>query len=349
MQYRGDGGTFIVMFDPATKVPAIVRTRDFDYPMGDADYDETLSDWRDVDGGFKYPFHRTYTLNGVKIFDVTLTQADANKSQPADVLRALANSKAKRRSPRRPERYPINGSCGGSPRVLSDSDALYTDDGGSLQLTDVAPNISLVTGGSHNTMLVAANDYLVAFEAPGDDGMSQWVIDAAAKKYPGKPIRYLVLTHHHIDHTGGLRAYVAQGASVVVGKGDGAYFRKLLSAPEMLDSYPLKGKVTPKVIEVADKWRVNDGGRAIEAYVIENPHAAGYLIGYIPDAKLGFVTDLWNPGPPIMGPANPNMVAVVKGVQKAGIQPEKFAGGHAAVGSYADLTQAVQRTQANAR
>src|SRR4029079_9088958 len=133
--------------------------------------------------------------------------------------------------------------------------------------------------------------------------------------------RYLVLTHHHIDHTGGLRAYAAEGATIVVGKGEGAFFRKVLAAPQGANPYPVKA-YAPKVIEVADKWSVNEGGREIGAFALENPHAAGYLIPYVPDAKLGFVTDLWNPGPPVMN-VNPNMLAVVTGVQKMGIQPEK--------------------------
>jgi len=138
-----------------------------------------------------------------------------------------------------------------------------------------------------------------------------------------------------------LRAYVAEGATVVVGKGSGAFFRKTLSAPMGTNAFTLAGPVTPKVIEVADKWSVNDGGRVIEAYLLDNPHADGYLIPYVPDAKTGFVTDLWNPGPMAPAMANPNLVAIVRGMEKAGVQPEKFAGGHGSVGSYPDMARVV--------
>ena len=339
-QYRSDNGTFIVMFDPATKLPAIVRTRDFDQLMGDANFDATMTDWRDVNG-FMLPFHIVHTLNGVKIFDTTIAEYRTNAAQATDVFNIPAALRGKASKPasvgKTPYQWIVRRLATG---FYLDSDALYTDDGGSLKLTDVAPNISLATGGSHNTLIVATNTYLVAFEAPGDDGLSQAVIDMAKQKYPGKNFRYVVLTHHHIDHSGGVRAFVADGATVVVGKGDGAFFRKVLSAPANMNPYTLKGAVTPKVIEVNGKWSVNDGGREIDAFSLDNPHAQGYLIPYVPDAKLGFVTDLWNPGPAVAN-ANPNMVAIVRGMEKAGVQPERFAGGHGAVGNYADLTKAV--------
>jgi glyoxylase-like metal-dependent hydrolase (beta-lactamase superfamily II) len=342
VQYRGDNGTFIAMFDAATHLPAIVRTHDFDQLMGDADFDAIFSDWRPIEAmGVKLPFHTVHALNGVKIFDTTVTGYQMNLSLASDAFNAPSALRGKAAPPaligKVPYQWVLRRLASG---FYLDSEALYTDDGGSMQLADVAPNISLVTGSTHNTLIVATNTYLVAFEAPGDDGQSQIAIDLAKKKYPGKPFRYLVLTHHHIDHSGGLRAYAAEGAAIVVGKGDGAFFRKALAAPEAYNPFPIKS-VPPKVIEVNGKWSINDGGRVIEAYSLDNPHAAGYLIPYVPDAKLGFVTDLWNPGPPVTN-VNPNMVAVVRGVEKAGIKPDRFAGGHGAVGNYADLEKAVQ-------
>jgi glyoxylase-like metal-dependent hydrolase (beta-lactamase superfamily II) len=341
VQYKGDYGTFIVMFDPATHLPAIVRTREFDVLMGDANYDATLSDWRTA-GEFKLPFHIVDTLNGVTIFDTTIDSYTTNTPLASDAFNAPF-------SMRRGESKPAPAGKMNYQWVLRrlangfylDSNAMYTDDGNTLQLTDAGPNMSLVTGGSHNTLIVATDKYLVAFDSPGDDGMSQKVIEMAKAKYPGKSFKYLVLTHHHVDHTGGLRAYIADGATLVVGKGDGTFFRGVLSAPAALNPYGVKGTATPSVIEVDGKWSVNDGGREIDAYSLDNPHATGYLIPYVPDAKLGFVTDLWNPGPMVATPANPNMVAVVRGVEKAGIQPEKFAGGHGGIGNYADLVKAV--------
>jgi glyoxylase-like metal-dependent hydrolase (beta-lactamase superfamily II) len=346
-QYRGDYGTFIVLFDPATHLPAVIRTRDFDQYYGDSDYDEALSDWRDT-GGVKLPYHQLYTLNGVKIFDIAVQNYTLNPSLPANAFPVPDALKGKAVKPAEMGKVPYQWVI----RRLSngfylDTDAVYSDEGDTLKLTDIGPNITMATGASHNTLIVATDKYLVAFEAPIDDGLSQWVINAAAQKYPGKPFRYVVLTHHHIDHTGGVRAYAAQGATFIVGKGDGAFWRKVLSAPNKLDPYPVKLSGAPKVIEVNGKWSVNDAGREVDAYSLQNPHATGYLIPYVPDAKLGFVTDLWSPGRgPMPAKADPGMIAVVHGVDKMGIKPERFAGGHGFVDNYSALVTLVQKTEA---
>jgi len=124
-----------------------------------------------------------------------------------------------------------------------------------------------------------------------------------------------------------------------VGKGSGDHFRRALAAPftRNPDLAAKDLKATP-IIEVADKQVFSDGKREVAAYVIENPHATGYLIAYVPDASLGFVTDIWSPGAgPMPDKLNPNMAALVAGVKKAGITPQKFAGGHGSVADYAPL------------
>jgi glyoxylase-like metal-dependent hydrolase (beta-lactamase superfamily II) len=341
VQYRGDYDTFIVLFDPATSLPAIVRTRDFDVLEGDADYDETLSDWRDIGRGVKMPFHQLITINGTKIFDTTLTEVSLNPGLAADAFTVPDVLRGKAAAPAPVDKVQwqwILRRMGNG--FYLDSDAYYTDDGGSLKIQEVAPNISFVNGGSHNTLIVATSDGLIAVDAPGDDGQSKIVMDLAQQKYPGRTWKYLLLTHHHIDHVGGLRAFAAAGATVVVGKPDGAYFRKVLSAPATLNPYGTR-QVPPKVEEVDGKWSVTEGGRTIEAYSLDTPHAAGYIIPYIPDAKFGFVTDLWSPAPRIP-PANPETISLVKGIQKMGIQMDRMAGGHGGVGSFADLEKTVQ-------
>jgi glyoxylase-like metal-dependent hydrolase (beta-lactamase superfamily II) len=340
VQYRGDYGTFIVLFDPASNLPAVVRTRDFDYYAADCNYDETLSDWREVANGVKMPYHRVIAMNGTKIFDTTISNIAFNPQIAADAFTvpAVLRRKAAQPAPADSVKWQwILRRMGNG--FYADWDSYYTDEGSALKIQEVAPNISFINGGSHNTLIVATSDGLIAVEAPGDDGQSKIVMDLAQQKYPGRQWKYLLLTHHHIDHVGGLRAFAAAGATVVVGKGDGDFYRTVLSAPQTLNPYGTKS-VPPKVEEVDGKWSVTEGGRTIEAYSLDNPHATGYIIPYVPDAKFGFVTDIWSPAP-MIPPANPQTIALVKGIQKMGIQMDRMAGGHGGIGNYADLVKTI--------
>jgi glyoxylase-like metal-dependent hydrolase (beta-lactamase superfamily II) len=166
------------------------------------------------------------------------------------------------------------------------------------------------------------------------------VLDLARAKYPDKPVRFLVLTHHHMDHAGGLRAYAAQGATLVVGKGTAAHYRRVLAAPFTRNpDLPARDLSGTPIVEVAGKHVLTDGTREVHAYVIDpNPHADGLLIGYLPETRLGFATDIWSPGAgPLPEKLTPPLAALVAGVKKAGITPQRFAGGHGSVADWAPL------------
>ena len=346
-QYRDDYGSYIVIFDPATNLPMRVRTLDWDALEGDSVYDAEYSDWRDVSGA-KIAFSTAYTLNGMKVADLKFSNVAINPNFPPktfEIPQAMLSAAAKPAPANAtPYQWIIRRQFSG---FYYDSDAKYTDDLDSLKLVDVATNVSQTQGGTHNTLFIATNTYLIAVEAPNDDGQAIQSIDMAKKRYPGKPIRYLVLTHHHVDHVGGMRTYAAEGATIVVGKGDGDYIRKALVRPETLNPDAPKKAFTPKVVEVDGRWSVNDGGREVDAYVVENPHVSPMLIVFVPDAKLGIVTDLYVPGAP--PPSNAEVAALVKGVDKWGIKPQRFAGGHGSVGPYADVVAAAKKVPANAQ
>ena len=344
VQYRSEYGTFIVMFDPATNLPARVRTPDWDALEGDSVFDVEFSDWRDV-AGTKMPFRAFYTLNGMKIADMTVSKVTANPALPTDSFAIPADQLAKAAKPADPRITPFHWVI---RRQYSgfyfDSDTMYGDDGSNPTIVDIAPYVSETQGWTHNTVFIDMGPYLVAMEAPNDDGQSIAHLALAHQRYPGKPIRYLVLSHHHVDHVGGMRQFAAEGATIVVGKGDGEYFRRALARPETMNWNAPAKPFAANVIEVADKWSVKEGPREVDFYMIDNPHAADMLMGWVPDAKLGLVTDIWNPGPPVTA-SNPNLAAVVHAVDKLAIKPMRFAGGHGAVGDYAQAAAVVKAAE----
>jgi glyoxylase-like metal-dependent hydrolase (beta-lactamase superfamily II) len=344
VQYKSDYGTFIVMFDPATNLPARVRTPDWDALEGDSAFDAAFSDWRDI-AGTKMPFRAFYTLNGMKVADMTVTDATANPTLPAGSFAIPPDQLAKAAKPAEPRITPFHWVI---RRQYSgfyfDSDTMYGDDDTRPTIVDIAPYVSETQGWTHNTVFIDMGAYLVAMEAPNDDGQAIAHLALAHQHYPGKPIRYLVLSHHHVDHVGGMRQFAAEGATIVVGKGDGAYFRRALARPETLNWNAPTKPFAANVIEVTDKWSVKVGSREVDFYMIDNPHAGDMLMGWVPEAKLGLVTDIWNPGPPVTA-SNPNLASVIHAVDKLGLKPVKFAGGHGSVGDYAQAAAVVKAAE----
>jgi glyoxylase-like metal-dependent hydrolase (beta-lactamase superfamily II) len=339
VSYRAGNDSFIVMFDRASGLPARIRTLDYDNMWGDVNYDLVLSDWRAF-GGVQIATSRKYELDGRVIADIRLTDVATNAAVAAGHFEPPAAIKAGAARPATgtvPHQWIIRRQIIGT---YMDSEQVSYDARGStgLRLNEIAPGVQHVVGGTHNSMLVEMSDYLIAFDAPVTDWQSNWTITAAKQKYPNKPIRYLVMTHHHMDHAGGVRAYVAQGATLVVGSGAAEHYRKLLASPYTrnpdLSSRDL-GSV--RIMEVAEKQVFSDGKREVSAHLLENPHAAATLMGYIADARIAYVTDIYSPGPPLPPKINPALASVVNGVRKAGIQPLTIAGGHGSTAPYALL------------
>jgi glyoxylase-like metal-dependent hydrolase (beta-lactamase superfamily II) len=332
--------SFVVLFDPKTNLPARIRTLDFDNVWGDVNYDLVLSDWRTL-GGIRIAASQKYELNGRAMIEVVITNVTANPPVSADRFEPPAAVKAGAARPATgnvPYQWVLRRQIIGT-YLDSESLSFDTRATSSLRLAELAPGVHHVVGGSHNSLIVEMQDYLVVFDAPVTDSQSMWTLNAAKAKYPNKPVKYLVLTHHHMDHVGGIRAYAAQGATLVVGQGAGGHFRKVLSSPSTRnpDVAARDFSKTP-IVEVADKYVISDGKREVSAHITENPHSTAYLIGYVADARLAWVTDIWSPGrDPLPATISSPLAALVTAVRKAGIQPTRFAGGHGSTANYAPL------------
>ena len=77
-------------------------------------------------------------------------------------------------------------------------------------------------------------DYIVVIEGATNDERANAVITEAKRLIPNKPISYVVNTHQHFDHSGGLRAFVAEGATVITHEVNKPYYEKIWAAPHTL-------------------------------------------------------------------------------------------------------------------
>jgi hypothetical protein len=334
-----DGGTtFIILFDRKTHLPAAIRTRDDDNIHGDSNYDLVLADWKAVNGA-QIAESLSYRIGDVEVAKLNYSDVSANPAIAADTF-AVPDAVKAAAKPVATSNVPYQWVM---RRLFltrfNDSDNIIYPNGGGLKLVELAPNVQHVEGGTANNLIVAMKDYLVIFDAPYGELQSRWVIDAAKAKYPGKPVKYLVLTHQHMDHTGGMRTFVAEGANVILPSPDKAYFEKDVKAAHTVVSDELQKKPrTPVFTEVKDQMTLKDDTAEIRLYFIQNPHVVGMLIGNVitGNANIVYVTDLISPRGPIERSEATASVGTI--LRKYNITGALIAGGHGTTVKQADIS-----------
>ncbi|MGH9392510.1 MAG: MBL fold metallo-hydrolase, partial [Vicinamibacteria bacterium] len=167
----------------------------------------------------------------------------------------------------------------------------------------LADGVYLLGGATHNSVAVELDDFVAVIEAPLDEKRSLAVIDEVVRLAPGKPIRFLVNTHQHFDHIGGLRTYLHIGATVITHwKNYDFYNRDVLNytprtlAPDMVALWPPTELAEGYNLEtVRENYVMTDGVRILQIfYVHPLPHAEGMLIAYLPRERILVEADLFD-------------------------------------------------------
>ena len=160
---------------------------------------------------------------------------------------------------------------------------------------EMAPGVFVLDGG-YQAVAVAFNDYSVVIDGMQNEARTRAVIDQTKKAIPGKPIRYVVVTHTHFDHVSGLRDFVAEGATIITHESSAKFFERALSTPRTLNKAEAKPAGTPKIQAVGDRFVLQDGKQVVELHRIKgHVHADDMLVAYIPSAKTIVESDLVQP------------------------------------------------------
>jgi glyoxylase-like metal-dependent hydrolase (beta-lactamase superfamily II) len=211
----------------------------------------------------------------------------------------------------------------------------------------VADDVYYFTGGTHHSVIIGFDNYVVVVEAPLDETRSSAVISEVKKLYFNKPIKYLVNTHAHFDHAGGIRTYGAEGATILTYQLNKPYYEKTFAMPRTLAPDKLSQSKKHAAIEaVAEKRVITDGKRTLELYHVPNEHNEGMLIAYLPKEKIVIEADLYTPGAagaPAPAVVNPFTVALVDGLDKLKLDYQKVLGLHGRMATKEELLKAVGR------
>jgi glyoxylase-like metal-dependent hydrolase (beta-lactamase superfamily II) len=185
----------------------------------------------------------------------------------------------------------------------------------------IADGVWFLTGGTHNSVLVEMNDHLVVIEGPQDDARATAVIAEVKRTVPNKPIKYVVNSHHHFDHTGGLGAFIAEGATVITHDRNKAFFEQSFAAPRTVQPDKLAQSGKKAMVEgMQDKRVLSDGTRTVELYHIQGTvHDDGIIMAYLPKEKFLVEADVYTPAAPNAAPPaqpNPNNVNLYENIER---------------------------------
>jgi glyoxylase-like metal-dependent hydrolase (beta-lactamase superfamily II) len=173
--------------------------------------------------------------------------------------------------------------------------------------TKLADGVVHMGGGSHNSLAVEFKDYVVVIEGPLSNQRTNAVVAEVKKTFPNKPIRYVVNTHNHFDHLGGIRGYVAEGATVLTDERNRNFYQRVVLAPQprtlspdRLSQRPIAptapGQLT--VQGFTDQYTISDGNQTIELHHLEGlNHSDNMLIAYLPKQKILVSADAGGPPP----------------------------------------------------
>ena len=343
LRYTDGGQPVELHLDSFNKLPVRVIYTEDDPIYGDTLNEFAFTEWREYDG-VRLPQAQSTFLNG-------------NKIREERVRTLINNAKLDEAGLTVPEDIRSQSEVG--DRVVSQWTLRRAVMGVGYQdfvrpqkvdLVEVSKGVYHVKGSTHHSMVVEMKDHLVVVEAPLYEERSAAVIKALEEKFPGKPIKNVVMTHFHIDHSGGLRAYAAKGATIVAHESAVPFLKTMMSNKKTVrpDSLAQAGNVTPNFEGFGSAKALTDGERTIELRQIPNEHSSGLIVAYLPADKLVFVSDLFTPGAPV-DPANTNGIANAAALHSAltgaNLSVDRIVGGHGdVVAPFGDLAKAAQLT-----
>lgn len=267
--------------------------------LGDTLYETRFSNYKEF-SGISFPQHIERKQGGFPILDLQVSAVKTNLPVELAVPQTVADAKP----------APVK-----------------------VESKELASGVFYLTGGSHHSLAIDQKDHIVVVEAPLNEERSLAVINKVHELIPNKPIKYLINSHAHFDHSGGLRTYVDAGATIVTHSVNKDYYQKIWSQPHNLKPDLLATSNKPATFQTfSGKHELSDGKRKIEIYPIAgNSHNDAFALVYLPAEKILIEADAYTPlAPGATAPTsiNPYSVNLYENIQKLNLDVAWIAGLH---------------------
>jgi glyoxylase-like metal-dependent hydrolase (beta-lactamase superfamily II) len=312
-----NGTQFTLFVDGETTLPSKVMSASYNPSLGDVTIETIFEDFGPAGGlgGFdvRLTLPRRYTTN-VDRFEVST--------------------------------YRVETTRDGLVGDLAAADVAPAATPSAVEVAEVASGVWHLTGQSHHSVLVEFDEYLALIEAPQSEARTLAVIARARELQPDKPLRYVVNTHHHFDHSAGLRAAVSEGLIVITHEVNRSFFEDLMARQHSLVSDALAQNPQPLTIETVngdEPYELTDGRRTLQIYrITDDLHSDGIVMAYLPRERILIEADAYSP----TSREAPFAQGLLRNIEDRGLRVETIVPLHGEVSELADLERAVtaQRT-----
>jgi glyoxylase-like metal-dependent hydrolase (beta-lactamase superfamily II) len=284
--------------------------------LGDTEVDFIYSDYRDFDG-IEFPARIVRRQGGHPVLDLTVSSVRANPAVNIVV--------------------PSEVSTATLPAVTATAEP-------------IAPGVFYIKGGTHHSVAIDQRDHIVVVEGPLNEARSLVAIAKIKETIPNKPIRYLINSHHHFDHSGGLRTYVDEGATIVTHELNRPYYERAWSASRTINPDRLaQSKKTANFETLTEKHVLTDGKRSIEVHGLAGTGLNdAFVMVYLPAEKILIEVDAWAPlapNAPAPTAVSPFAVNLHENIRRLKLDVKQIAALHGPrLATLADLSTAIGQT-----
>lgn len=304
------GETLTLAIDSTTHLPVTVTSMTYNTNLGDVAFETAFSDYQDV-SGLKLPARISSKIDKYPNTDLTIAKNTVN----AEVTDVAASDAVKAEA---------------APVITAN-----------VTVEEVGKGVWLLAGQSHNSLLVEFSDHTELVEVPQNEVRSLAVIAKARELKPNKPLTKAIVTHHHFDHSGGIRAAISEGLTLVTHEINKPFFEEAAQRTHSIVPDALAKNPKPAMIEtISDSAVVKDAVQAMELYKVNDPtqHSDSMLMVYFPNDRILVQGDFYN----TQGTAFPRAPYLNDNIVKRNLRVAKHVPIHGPVKTQAEFAKAVQ-------